>query len=82
MGADGFDRTDIQQCTLGPGSVAGFRGSRWLYIAPSLPVDVLLGRDIFCSEVGQQLGLGLAVVTRSQARQRLPQGGNTATAQS
>ena len=43
-------------------------------IAPSLPVDVLLGRDIFCPEVGQQLGLGLAVVTRSQARQGLPQG--------
>ena len=43
-------------------------------IAPSLPVDVLLRRDIFCSEVGQQLALGLAVVTRSQARQGLPQG--------
>ena len=43
-------------------------------IAPSLPVDVLLGQDIFCPEVGQQLGLGLAVVTRSQARQGSPQG--------
>ena len=43
-------------------------------IAPSLPVDVLLGWDIFYPEVGQQLGLGLAVVTRSQARQGLPQG--------
>ena len=45
-----------------------------VYIAPSLPVEVLLGWDIFCPEVGQQFGLGLAVVTWSQARQGLPQG--------
>ena len=43
-------------------------------IAPSLRVDVLLGQNIFCPEVGQQLGLGLTVVTRSLARQGLPQG--------
>ena len=45
----------------------GFRLQRVkVAIAPSLPVDVLLGWDIFCPEVGQQLGPGLAVV--SQAR--------------
>ena len=33
-----------------------------------------MGRDIYYPEVGQQLGLGLAVVTRSQARQGLTQG--------
>ena len=43
-------------------------------VAPSLPVDVLLGRDLYCPGVELQPGLGLAVVTRSQARRGFAQG--------
>ena len=67
---------DTMQC---PTTEVEIKMGHWIQrvkvaIAPSLPVDVLLEWDIFYPEVGQQLGLGLAVVTRSQARQGLPQG--------
>ena len=43
-------------------------------IALSLAVGILLGWDLYWPELGQQPSLGLAMVTRSQARQGLPEG--------
>ena len=46
----------------------------WVAVAPHLPVDVLLGTDIFCLEASEEVKPNLAVVTRSQSI-RAPQTG-------